>query len=71
MKRKSTYRMVIITMLVCLEILFAITPLGYIPIGGIRATTLHLPVILTGVLWGYKNGALLGLVLLLPLYQEF
>lgn len=62
MKRKSTYRMVIITMLICLEVLFAITPLGYIPIGGIRATTLHLPVILSGVLWGYKSGALLGFV---------
>lgn len=49
-------------MLICLELLFAITPLGYIPVGGIRATTMHLPVILAAVLFGYRCGALLGLV---------
>ena len=62
MRRKSTYKMVVLTMLICLEILLALTPLGYIPIGGIRATTLHLPVILSGVLFGYQSGAIVGLV---------
>lgn len=62
MNKKSVSQMVMLTMLITIEVLFALTPLGYIPIGGIRATTMHLPVILAGVLYGYKSGALLGLV---------
>lgn len=36
--------------------------LGFIPIGPMRATTIHIPVILAGILLGVKGGAVTGLV---------
>ena len=38
------------------------TPLGFIPIGPMKATTMHIPVILAGILLGIKGGAITGLV---------
>ncbi len=38
------------------------TSLGFIPIGPMRATTIHIPVILAGILLGVKGGAVTGLV---------
>ncbi len=43
-------------------IVLMLTPLGFIPIGPIRATTLHIPVILAGVLFGPAFGAGIGFV---------
>ena len=59
---KKTYRLVILAMFVCIELVLMLTPLGYIPIGPIRATTMHIPVILAGLLLGKKEGALIGFV---------
>ena len=45
---------------VALIILLAVTPLGYISLGVISATTIQMPVIIGAVLFGWKKGALLG-----------
>ena len=41
-------------------VMSAVPFLGYIPLGPINATTLHLPVIIGAILFGWKRGALLG-----------
>lgn len=53
--------MLLVTMLCCIQIILIMTPLGFIPIGLINITTLHIPTILAGVLLGSKAGAILGL----------
>ena len=56
-------RLTYLTIFVALEILFSVVPfLGYIPLGFINATTLHIPVILSSLILGYKEGAFLGFV---------
>lgn len=58
MKRFTT-----LTLLITIEIMLASVPLlGYIPLGMINATTLHLPVIAAGILLGKKEGAIVGFV---------
>lgn len=49
-----------LALLVALELVLAFTPLGYIPLGFMNATTMHIPVILGACLLGVKAGALLG-----------
>ncbi|MBP3890991.1 MAG: ECF transporter S component [Solobacterium sp.] len=61
-KQKQTRRLVLFAFFVAIELVLMLTPIGYIPIGPIRATTMHLPVLLAGILLGPKWGALLGLV---------
>ncbi|MBR2802933.1 MAG: ECF transporter S component [Erysipelotrichaceae bacterium] len=59
----KTRRFAYLTVFVTMEILFAVVPfLGFIPLGVINATTMHLPVILAGILLGPKEGALLGFI---------
>lgn len=42
-------------------IVMSVVPfLGYIPLGPINATTIHIPVIIGAILFGWKKGALLG-----------
>ncbi|WP_159722251.1 ECF transporter S component [Enterococcus sp. CSURQ0835] len=41
-------------------IILAVTPLGFIPIGPINATTMHIPVIIASIILGPKIGASLG-----------
>ncbi len=43
-------------------LLWLIPGLGYIPIGVIKATTIHIPVIIGAILLGPKQGAFLGFV---------
>ncbi len=62
MKSKKTKTMVYITLFASIELVLMLTPLGYVPLGPIRATTLHIPVILAGVLLGPKPGMAIGLV---------
>ncbi len=45
---------------VALIILLSVTPLGYISLGVISATTIQMPVIIGAILFGWKKGALLG-----------
>ena len=60
--KQKTKNMVLLALFGCIEIVLMLTPLGYIPIGTVRATTLHIPVILAGVLMGPKAGSAIGLI---------
>lgn len=66
MKTGSTYprktgNLVYISIFTALIIVMGTVPfLGYIPLGVIRATTIHIPVILGSILLGPKAGAVLG-----------
>lgn len=53
-------RVVYFAFLLAFEIFFCFTPLGSIPIGPIVATLSMIPVILSGLLFGKKAGALMG-----------
>ncbi len=60
---RKTQTMVMTAAFAALIILLAFTPgLGYIPLGFINATTVHIPVILGAVMLGPKCGAFLGAV---------
>lgn len=60
---KKTQTMVMTAAFAALIILLAFTPgLGYIPLGFINATTVHIPVILGAILLGPKYGAFLGAI---------
>ncbi len=64
MKNKmQTRRMALLGIFIGFELVLMLTPLGYIPIGPLKATTLHIPVILIAVACGWKEGAVLGAVL--------
>lgn len=60
MNNLKTIKMVQVSILSSIIILLALTPLGFIPIGPIRATTIHIPVIIGGILMGPKIGGILG-----------
>ena len=60
---KNTKELVLYAMFIAIEMLLVFIPfLGYIPIGPLRATTLHIPVIIAGITLGKKGGSLIGLV---------
>ncbi len=59
-KSKKTSEMVKTALFVALIILLSVTPLGYIPLGAINATTIQMPVIIGAILFGWKKGAFLG-----------
>lgn len=59
-KNQKTSDMVKMALFVALIILLSVTPLGYIPLGAINATTIQMPVIIGAVLFGWKKGAVLG-----------
>lgn len=60
MKNSDTKYLTQLGLLIGIITLLAVTPLGYIPVGVIRATTIHIPVIIGGILLGPKAGAILG-----------
>ena len=62
MRSKKTQYMTFMAMFLAIEIILVVTPLGYIPIGPLSATTMHIPVIIAGITLGKKPGAQLGLV---------
>lgn len=62
MKSKKTQYLSFMAMFLAIEIILVVTPLGYLPIGPINATTMHIPVIIAGIALGKKAGAQLGLV---------
>lgn len=51
-----------ISLLSAVIIILSVTPIGFIPLGFMRATTIHIPVIIGGILLGWKSGAALGFV---------
>ena len=63
MKNKKNRSMAYMSLFLAIEILLVCVPfLGFIPIGPMRATTLHIPVIIAGIVLGKNKGAFLGLV---------
>ncbi|CAH1850823.1 ECF transporter S component [Convivina intestini] len=61
-KSKNIQSMVVTAIFAAIIILLSFTPLGLVPVGPINATTIHIPVIIGGILLGPKRGAFLGLV---------
>ena len=60
---EKTTNLVQLALFTAIVILLAIVPgLGFIPIGVIKATTIHIPVIIGAILLGPKQGAFLGFV---------
>ncbi len=63
MKKTKIKSMTMYAMFIAVEITLVVVPfLGYIPIGPLRATTLHIPVLIAGIVLGKKGGAFIGLV---------
>lgn len=58
--RKNISEFTKFTFFVALIILLSVTPLGYISLGVISATTIQIPVIIGAVIFGWKKGAILG-----------
>ena len=61
MKRISTREIATIGILLGIMILLSSTPLGMVPLGVVNATTIHIPVIIGSIVFGYKIGGILGL----------
>jgi len=60
---RQTKNLTLMAMFIAIEILMCAVPfLGYIPIGPLRATLLHVPVIIAGIVLGRKQGAFVGAV---------
>ena len=62
MKNNRVANMAILSLFIAIEVVLTLTPLGFIQLGPIRSTTLHIPVILAGLLLGYKQASIIGLV---------
>ena len=56
----KTYELVLTALFIAIIVAMASTPLGYIPLVVINATTLHIPVIIGSLFLGPKKGACLG-----------
>lgn len=57
---ERTRKMVQLSLLIALEVVLALTPLGFVPLGFTRATTMHIPVIIGAILMGPMQGGILG-----------
>ena len=57
---ERTRKMVQLSLLIALEAVLALTPLGFVPLGFTRATTMHIPVIIGAILMGPMQGGILG-----------
>ena len=62
MKNQKTLQIACYALFLALLMLLTFTPVGYIPIGPIKATIIHLPVIFMGLVFGIKGGVLAGLM---------
>ena len=61
-KKIRLQKLTLAAFFVAIEILMAVTPIGFIPVGAINITTMHLPVILAGIILGPAYGMLMGFV---------
>lgn len=61
-KRSSTREMVLTALFVAIILIMAFTPLGLIDLPLIKATILHVPVIIGGILLGPRAGGFFGLI---------
>lgn len=60
--RKKTADLVLLAFFTAIIVFMSITPFGYIPLGVINATIVHVPVILGAILLGPSQGAFLGFI---------
>lgn len=58
--KRDTKRMVLLGMLIAVLLVMGTTGIGFIPLPVIKATTMHIPVILGAILLGPTAGAILG-----------
>lgn len=61
-RKKKIQRLTLAAFFVALQVVMTLTPIGYIPIGALSITTMHIPVILSGILMGPQFGAMIGFV---------
>ncbi len=61
-RRMKTITITTLGLLVGIEIILALTPLGSLPIGPLVATTAHIPVIIAACMLGTGAGAFMGFV---------
>lgn len=67
----SVKKLAVIGMLGAISVVLGMTPLGFIPIGPTRATTMHIPVIIGAILEGPIVGGFIGLIFgLFSMYQN-
>lgn len=63
MNNKKTKNLTLLALFIAIEAVMVMVPfLGFIPIGPLRATLLHVPVIIVAIVLGTKQGCLIGLV---------
>lgn len=60
MQNKKTINLVLLALFASIIFILAFTPIGYIQLGVIKATIIHIPVIIGSILLGPKKGAVLG-----------
>ena len=61
MKREKLNTLVILTLFIAIEAIFAFTALGSIPLGpGIVATLAHIPPLVAALILGYREGFIMG-----------
>lgn len=69
-KKLNVRKLAIIGMLGAVSAVLGMTPLGFIPIGPTRATTMHIPVIIAAIMEGPIVGGLVGLIFgIFSMYQ--
>lgn len=59
-KSKNTKFLTLMGVLLAIEIIMAFTPLGFVPLGFTKATTIHIPVVIGAIFLGPFAGAILG-----------
>lgn len=57
---KRTKTLTLLGVLIAIQVVLTLVNIGLIPLPAIKATTLHIPVIVGAVLLGYKEGMILG-----------
>ncbi|MGX6961314.1 ECF transporter S component [Vagococcus xieshaowenii] len=62
MKHSKTKDLVLLSIFTAIIFVLSFTPIGYIQLGLIKATIIHVPVIIASILLGPKKGAILGAV---------
>lgn len=60
MQNKKTTNLILLALFAAIIFILAFTPIGYIQLGVIKATIIHIPVIIGSILLGPKKGAVLG-----------
>ena len=59
-QKSNTQRLTLAAFFVAIEMVLTMTQLGYLPLGPISITTMHLPVILAGIVLGPTYGQVLA-----------